>query len=70
MNDDRQQHHREANPGDAWTIIAYLLSGLIVWGGGGWLLDRWLGTRFFVLLGLLVGAATAIYIVYIRYGKE
>lgn len=61
---------RNANPGDAWTVIAYLLSGLILWGGAGLLLDRWLGTSFLVLVGMLVGGVGAIYLVYIRYGKS
>lgn len=58
-----------AGPEDAWTVIVYLLSGLIFWGGAGMLLDRWLGTEFFVLIGMLVGGAAALYLVYIRYGK-
>ncbi len=61
---------REANPGDAWTVIAYLLSGLIVWGGGGLLLDRWLGTQFLVLIGMLIGGVAGMYLVYIRFGKS
>ncbi len=61
---------RDANPGDAWTVIAYLLSGLLLWGGAGLLLDRWLGTSFLVLVGMLVGGVGAIYLVYIRYGKS
>lgn len=61
---------REANPGDGWTVIAYLLSGLLLWGGIGVLLDRWLGTSFLVLIGMLVGAVSAVYLVYIRYGKS
>ena len=61
---------RSANPGDGWTVIAYLLSGLLFWGGIGVLLDRWLGTSFLVLIGMLVGAVSAVYLVYIRYGKS
>jgi ATP synthase protein I len=61
---------RDANPGDAWTVIAYLLSGLLLWGGIGVLLDRWLGTPFFTLVGMLVGGVGAVYLVYIRYGKS
>ncbi|HVE63403.1 MAG TPA: hypothetical protein VNB94_06340 [Mycobacteriales bacterium] len=61
---------RDANPGDAWTVIAYLLSGLLLWGGAGMLLDRWLETSFFVLVGMLLGGVSAIYLVYIRYGRS
>ncbi len=58
-----------SNPGDAWTVTGYLLSGLLVWGGVGLLVDRWLHTRLFVLVGLLVGSAAAIYLIYVRYGR-
>lgn len=61
---------RDVNPGDAWTVLAHLLSGLLVWGGAGALLDRVLGTGFALPVGLLVGMATALYLVYIRYGRE
>ncbi len=61
---------RVAGPEDAWTVIAYLLTGLVLWGGAGLLLDRWLGTEFFVLLGMLIGGASSLYLVYIRYGQS
>ena len=38
-----------------WTIFGYLLSGLIFWGGAGYAADRWLGTGYLTLTGLLVG---------------
>jgi F0F1-type ATP synthase assembly protein I len=55
--------------GDAYTVLGYLLAGLVFWGGVGYLLDRWLGTSFLVLIGLLVGGAAALYLIYVRYGK-
>jgi F0F1-type ATP synthase assembly protein I len=45
-----------------------MLSGIIVWGGAGWLLDRWLETRFFILVGTLLGLTVAIYLVVVKYG--
>ena len=45
-----------------------MLSGIIVWGGVGWLLDRWLETRFFTLVGVLLGLTVAIYLVVVKYG--
>ena len=59
---------RDENVG--WSIIGYLLSGLLFWGGVGWALDRWLGTTFLLLTGLLVGAASGIYLVWLRFGRE
>jgi F0F1-type ATP synthase assembly protein I len=46
-----------------------MLSGMIVWGGVGWLLDRWLETRVFTLVGVLLGLGVAIYLVVIKYGS-
>ena len=40
---------------DAWAVISYLLAGVIVYGGIGWLLDWWLGTRGFVAVGHRAG---------------
>ena len=45
-----------------------MLSGIIVWGGAGWLLDRWLETRVFTLVGTLLGLTVAIYLVVVKYG--
>jgi len=45
-----------------------MLSGIIVWGGAGWLLDRWLETRFFILIGTILGLTVAIYLVVVKYG--
>jgi F0F1-type ATP synthase assembly protein I len=53
----------------AWTIIGLLVSGVIAWGGIGWLVDRWLGTNLFLPVGILVGAAGAFYLVIRRYGQ-
>jgi len=44
-----------------------MLSGIIVWGGAGLALDHWLGTRFLVLVGLLLGLGVAIYIIVMKY---
>src|SRR3954447_1055218 len=52
-----------------WNITGTMLSGIIVWGGVGWLLDRWLETRFFILVGTLLGLAVAIYLVVVKYGS-
>lgn len=56
--------------GAAWSIFGYLLSGLLFWGGAGYLLDRWLNTRYFLLGGLLLGVSAAIYLIWLRFGRE
>ena len=54
----------------AWTLLAYLISGPLLYGGLGWLLDRWLGTRLFVVVGIVGGMALALYVIYVRYGTQ
>jgi F0F1-type ATP synthase assembly protein I len=51
-----------------WAVIGTLISGMAVWGGAGWLLDRWLDTRVFAPVGILLGISVAIYLVVARYG--
>ncbi|MGY1729486.1 AtpZ/AtpI family protein [Geodermatophilus sp. SYSU D01062] len=45
-----------------------MISGMAVWGGAGWLLDRWLDTRVFLPVGILLGISAAIYLVVKRFG--
>jgi len=56
--------------GAAWSIFGYLLSGLLFWGGAGYFLDHWLDTQYFLLGGLLLGAGAAIYLIWLRFGRE
>ena len=51
-----------------WSIIGTLVAGVLAWGGIGWLLDRWLGTRYLVAVGIVVGMAGAFYLIIRRYG--
>ena len=53
-----------------WSIIGTLVAGVLAWGGIGWLLDRWLGTRYLVAVGILVGMAGAFYLIVKRYGSS
>jgi F0F1-type ATP synthase assembly protein I len=55
---------------DAYAVISYLLSGVILYGAIGWLLDWWLGTRGFVGGGIVLGAAAGIWLVWLRYGRS
>lgn len=56
------------NPG--WAIFGYLLSGMAVYGGIGWLIGRWAGnTTVGLAVGMVVGLALAITLVIFRYGR-
>ncbi|CAN5486828.1 hypothetical protein BH23ACT7_BH23ACT7_13560 [soil metagenome] len=56
-----------ADMDSGWVMVAELVSATFVWGGIGWLLDRWLGTAPWLLsIGFVVGWATGFYLVYLR----
>jgi F0F1-type ATP synthase assembly protein I len=57
--------------GTAWSVIGTLFAGILVWGGIGLLLDRWLDLRWlFLPIGMVVGISASIYMVYLRYGRD
>ena len=47
--------------GDPWHAYGYLVAGVAFYGFLGWLVDRWLGTSFLVVIGILLGAGLGIY---------
>jgi len=53
-----------------WNVVAYLISGPVMFAGIGWVLDHWLGTGFFVPAGILGGMALSLYLVWFRYGTQ
>lgn len=58
-----------APQGDPWHAFGYLVSGVLVYGLIGWLLDRWLGTSFLVVVGILAGAGLGIYMTWARFNR-
>lgn len=56
----------EFTPADPWQVTSYLIAGVVLFGGLGWLADQWLGTTFLVAVGIVVGAGLATYLVWLR----
>lgn len=66
---DRGDAWRSAN--QAWDVIGVLLSGTLVLGGIGYVLDRALGfSGLFLPIGMLAGMGVGIWMVYLRYGRD
>jgi ATP synthase protein I len=61
-----------AGMGIGWAVVSTLIGGIVVWGGLGYLADRLFGItpRILTAVGIVLGAAGAIYLVYLRFGKE
>jgi ATP synthase protein I len=59
-----------AGMGVGWAITGTLIAGMLAWGAVGYLADRLAGTGHVLTgIGIVVGAAGGIYLVYLRYGK-
>jgi ATP synthase protein I len=56
--------------GDPWHAFGYLVAGVGMYGFLGWLADRWLGTEFLVVLGILVGAGLGLYMTFARFNRS
>jgi F0F1-type ATP synthase assembly protein I len=60
------------NPPDTgmgMTAVSYLLAGMLVWGGIGWLVDHYVGTKgIFAGIGAVVGIAGGVYLIVRRLG--
>lgn len=57
------------NSGSGIVVISYLITGILVWGGVGWLIDSWLGTKGIAAsIGAVLGAAAGVYLIVRRLG--
>ncbi len=52
-----------------WAVLSTMISGLVVFGGIGWLLDGWLDSHLWTPVGLVIGMALGIYAVVMRFGR-
>lgn len=67
MGQSPQSPEPQRNSADPWHAVSYLLTGVGLYGLGGWLLDQWLETSFLLPLGIVLGAALGVYLTYMRF---
>ena len=53
----------------AWTAFSEMLAGTILYGGLGWVGDHFLGTGFLLPIGVLLGLASALFLIYKRHAS-
>lgn len=61
---------RRKGEADAWNAFSFVLSGMLVWGGVGWLVSNWLDQRAWTGVGLMVGTTAGLALVWLRYGRS
>lgn len=55
---------------EGWAVLGSLMSGLLLFGGLGWLLDQWWDIRVMAPVGAIVGMALGIYAVVMRHAQR
>lgn len=57
--------------GEAWTALGTLVSGIAVWGGVGWVVDRLAGTSpILFVIGVLLGNFAGVYLIYVKASRD
>ncbi len=55
----------------AWSMFSTIVAGILIYGGLGWALDRWLGFEAVLFpVGVLAGVASALYLVFVRLDRS
>ncbi|MBX7265446.1 hypothetical protein KIF24_04910 [Micromonospora sp. Llam7] len=69
-NPHRESSDEHSSEGVAGAVLGYLLAGIVVWGFLGWLAEGFLGlpTGAGIAVGMMLGAAGAIYLIMKRLG--
>jgi ATP synthase protein I len=56
--------------GTGWSVVSYLVGGMVLYGGIGWLIARWTHIAILFPIGLLLGIALALLLVVFRFTRS
>jgi F0F1-type ATP synthase assembly protein I len=58
--DERERREARAMESMMWTVVGHMAASLLVYGGVGYLLGRWLGHPILLLFGVLFGMVVSL----------
>ena len=58
-----------ARESDGYRILSYMIGGMILYGGIGWLIGHWTGLTFLFPVGMLLGLGLGIGLIIFRVTK-
>jgi len=70
LPDDESRDLGRKGEADAYGALGLIISGVLVWGGVGYLLSERFDNQLLVLVGLLLGMGGGLYLVWFRYGRS
>jgi hypothetical protein len=53
--------------GTGWAVVSYMVGGMALYGGIGWLIGRWTDIPVLFPIGMLLGLALALALVIFRF---
>jgi hypothetical protein len=56
-------------PTDGWQVVSYMLGGMALYGGIGWLIGRWTHLPVLFPIGMIVGLAGAVALIIFRVSR-
>jgi ATP synthase protein I len=62
-----EQPPRSADEG--WRVFSYMITGMIFYGGIGWLVGHWTGISILFPLGMILGIVLSIVMIIFRYTR-
>jgi ATP synthase protein I len=60
---------RPARESDGWQILSYMLGGMILYGGIGWLVSYWTGIALLFPLGMILGVGLSVAMIIFRFTR-
>jgi ATP synthase protein I len=60
----------EAHERDGWSMLSYMLSGPILYGGIGWLIGHFTGVSVLFPIGIVVGVAFSVLLIILRVTRH
>jgi ATP synthase protein I len=55
---------------DGWRILSYMLGGMILYGGIGWLVGHWTGITVLFPIGMILGIGLSIALIIFRVTRS
>jgi len=65
-----RQEPRPPQERDGWRYLSYLIGGMLLYGGIGWLIGRWTGISALFPIGMLLGLGLAVAMIIFRFTRS
>jgi ATP synthase protein I len=64
------QEPRPPREADGWQIVSYMIGGMILYGGIGWLIGRVTGLSFLFPIGMILGIGLSVALIIFRVNRS